>query len=120
MADQSAFRTATLKPRIDKAIAREGVQVVLWGDAEEVVVLRFRETVWAITRHPAIGPEAGCTSAGVSWQGVSYASSGERVAEFADAAPLSDWQHFYEEFFLRQQARVHHCLLSGGGKSHAA
>lgn len=120
MADHGAFRTATLKPGIDKAIARDGAAVVLWGDAEEAVVLRYCDSLWSITRHPAIVTEAGGPSNRVAWQGLSYAASGERVADFPDAAPLSDWQHFYEAFFRRQQARVRHCLVSGGDKSHAA
>ena len=111
MADQGAFRTATLKPGIDKAIAKDGAQVVLWGDAEEAVMLRHHDSTWSITRHPAVGEEADGSSTRVSWLGVSYASSGERVAEFNDAAPLAEWQRFYEEFFATQQARVRHCLI---------
>jgi hypothetical protein len=121
MADLGAFRTATLKPGIDKAIAKDGAQVVLWGDAEEAVMLRHRDAIWSITRHPAIGDEADGPASRVSWLGVSYASSGERVAEFSDAAPLSEWQRFYEEFFAGQQARVRHCLIEvRRGASHAA
>jgi hypothetical protein len=88
MADKRTFRTATLKPGIDKAIARDGAQVVLWGDSEEAIVLRFSDPLWSITRHPAIGANADRNAAGVSWQGVSYAASGERVAEFSPARRL--------------------------------
>lgn len=116
-----AFRTATLKPSMDKSIAKDGVQVVLWGDAEEAVMLRHCDATWSITRHPAVGEQADGPSTRVSWLGVSYAASGERVAEFSDAAPLSDWQRFYEDFFAVQQARVRHCLVEGRrGESHAA
>lgn len=118
MADTGKFRTATLKPGIDKAIARDGAHVVLWGDAEEAVLLRYADATWLITRHPAVGPEADRSAARVVWQGVKYAATGERVAEFTDAAPLTEWRRFYEDFFHVQQARVRHGLV--GNESHAA
>jgi hypothetical protein len=116
MADTGTFRTATLKPGIDKAIAKDGAQVVLWGDAEEAVLLRYADTRWLITRHPAVGPDR--SAARVMWQGVQYAATGERVVEFSDAAALTEWRRFYEDFFRLQQARVRHCLV--GNESHAA
>lgn len=105
------FRTTTLKPLIDQAIAAEGSTVILWGDLDEAVVLCHNQPNWEIIRHPAVGWESECSkrgpsTSGFAWQGVRYAAAGEILKNLHKSMNNKELREIYDDLFHAQQARV--------------
>jgi hypothetical protein len=95
---QSAKTCATtLKHIPDKWIARDGCEVVLSATPRELLLLRYEEPDWRITRHDPVAPDATERILGesVNVHGSRYASHGTTLHVLLESDSDDVWRAVY-------------------------
>lgn len=94
----STLSFSTFKPSLDKCIASDGADVVLWATDMSLVKLGYRNGVWEVTRHPAAGADRTIRTGGAfAWCGRRYDESGEVLARFDADADETAWEAYYRD-----------------------
>ena len=86
----------TLRPTRDKAIAHDGVLVVLHADQTEAVTLHYAKGAWNFLRHRARGASDARDTATWCWRGTRYPLVGHVITTLTAADPLRAWTDWYD------------------------
>jgi hypothetical protein len=98
MARASGLTSSTLKPVPDKWIARDGCNVVLNSTPDEIILLRYDDAAWHVTRHPRdIDESAARDAAGLEWCGTTYAPTGTALERISEHDPHERWREVYHK-----------------------
>lgn len=92
--------STTFKPFLDQSLATDGCGVVLCGDAESVLMLRFHDGSWVVDSYPAlrsIDAQDRGESRGFRWRGVWYSDLARCVRRFSAESTRADWDEFYHD-----------------------
>lgn len=97
MSQKAPLTSSTLKPVPDKWIARDGGMVVLDFSPDEIVLLRYSDRAWHVTRHPRSRVQPLTSDTRLHWYGSAYDDQGASVARISDEDPPEKWRSLYSD-----------------------
>jgi hypothetical protein len=90
-----SLSSTTFKPALDRSMSRDGLAVVLWATRREMVLLRYVDGAWRVTRHAAGETLSRGHADAYEWRQMAYAAVGQELECLTESAPLEQWDRVY-------------------------